>query len=109
MKYFYSHLISIETIGTKMDELEMTNDQKKHLAELIDSTIHHEILDLVLSQLKEEEKIVFLQMIRDNPEDDKLLDFLNNKVDKIEDQIKETAKKLVQEIHEDIEEAKKNG
>lgn len=109
MKYFYSHLVKIEQISTKMDELDLTAGQKKHLAELIDSTIHQEILDLVLSKLPEEEKMNFLVMLRDNPDDTKLLEFLNSKVDKIDQQIEEVADRLVKELHEDIEEAKKNG
>lgn len=109
MAYFYSHLIKIEQINTKMDELDLTKEQKKHLAELIDSTIHQEILDLVLSKLPEEEKVNFLVMLRDNPGDTKLLEFLNSKVDKIDQQIEEVADRLVKELHEDIEEAKKNG
>lgn len=102
MKYFYSHLIEIESITAKLDEMDMSENQKKHLAELLDATIHQTVLDLVLSKLPEEEKILFLEKMRENPKDSKLLDFISSKVENIEEEIKKAADKLKEELHEDI-------
>ncbi len=109
MAYFYSHLIKIQTINSKMDELDLAEDQKKHLAELIDSIIHQEILDLILSKLPEDEKVIFLTMVRNDLQNEETMEFLNERIDKIDQQIEGVADKLIKELHEDMEEAKKNG
>lgn len=109
MNYFYSHLIEIESIIVKLDELDLSGEQKKHLAELLDSTIHQTVLDMILSKLSEEEKIVFLQKMKENPTDKELIKFINTKVENIEDEIKKAAEKLKNELHEDIKEARLNG
>lgn len=109
MSYFYSHLIEIESIIIKLDEMGLSEDHKKHLAHLLDSTIHQTVLDLILSKLPEQEKLIFLGKIKENPADKNLMDFINTKVENIEDEIKEAAKKLKEELDEDIKRAKKGG
>lgn len=101
MKYFYSHLIEIESIIVELDKMDLTDEQKAHLAGLIDSSLHHTVLDAVLSELTGADKKVFLQSLK---EDDhgKIWQFLNEKVDNIEDKIKKAAEDLVKEMHEDI-------
>lgn len=101
MKQFYSHLIETQSIIVELDKLDLTDEQKAHLAGLIDSSLHHTVLDAVLSELSDADKKVFLQSLK---EDDhgKIWQFLNEKVDNIEDKIKKAAEDLVKEMHEDI-------
>lgn len=106
MRYFYSHLIEIESVLVKLDRLDLKQDHKKHLAALVDSHLHHTVLDVILSQLDVEDKVIFLQKLKDDPQDPKLLEFLNQKVDKIEDKIKAAAKKLSDELHKDIKKSR---
>ncbi len=109
MSYFYSHLVEIESVVIKLAELDLTDDQKKHLASLVDSTIHHTVLDLVLSKLSEEDKKIFLKKLGDDPQDKQLLEFLGEKIEGVEDEIKQVVKELKKELHEDLKEAKKHG
>lgn len=106
MKYFYSHLIEIESVISELDKLDLSEEEKIHLAGLIDSSLHHTVLDAILSELSEGDKRVFLQHVH---EDDhgKIWQFLTEKVDKIEEKIKKAAEDLKIELHEDIKEAKK--
>jgi hypothetical protein len=105
MKHFYTHLIDIESIIVELDKLDLNDKQKVQLTTLIDSTLHHHILDTVLSELSDEDKHIFLEHVS-KQEHDKIWGLLNNKVDKIEDKIKEAADELKKEIHQDIKEAK---
>ncbi|MBI4040182.1 hypothetical protein HY389_02405 [Candidatus Daviesbacteria bacterium] len=105
MRYFYSNIIEIDSVITRLDELGLSEEQKMHLAQLIDSTIHHSVLDLILSELSEADKKQFIQKLNDDPSDQKLLEFLEKRVDDIETKIKTTADKLKEEIHEDIKQA----
>lgn len=105
MKYFYSHLIEIESIVMELDKMDLTEEQKVHLTSLIDSSLHHTILDAVLSQLLPQDKKVFLNHLKED-DHSKIWKFLNEKVDNIEDKIKKAAEDLKIEIHKDLKKAK---
>lgn len=105
-KNFYSHLIEIDSITVELDELELSDQQKHHLSSLIDSNLHHTILDAILSQLNEEDKKIFLEHLA-KEDHDKIWIHLNSKVDKIEDKIKDAANTLKEQIKKDIQESKK--
>jgi hypothetical protein len=106
MKYFYSQLIEVHSVTQKLDELNMQDDHKAHLANLVDSHIHHTVMDVILSELSEEDKLLFLEKISENPEDPELLQFLNTRSEKIEEKIKKAVEDLKKELHEDIEKSK---
>ncbi|OGE29351.1 hypothetical protein A2867_03290 [Candidatus Daviesbacteria bacterium RIFCSPHIGHO2_01_FULL_40_11] len=105
MKQFYSHLIEIESIVVELDKMDLTEEQKVHLTGLIDSSLHHTILDAVLSELSPQDKRVFLNHLQDG-DHSKIWKFLNEKVDNIEDKIKTTADDLKEELKKDLKEAK---
>lgn len=105
--FFYTHLIEIESIIVELDKLDLSEEQKTHLAGLIDSSLHHTILDAVLSELSPQDKIVFLNHLQEN-DHSKIWKFLNEKVENIEDKIKKTAGDLKKELHEDLKEAKRS-
>jgi hypothetical protein len=105
-KYFYSHLIEIDSIVTALNELSLTDSEKAHLLGIIDSSLHHAILDAILSELSENDKRMFLEHMTDE-DNEKIWKFLNNKVDNIEEKIKKTAKDLKEELHKDIKDIKK--
>lgn len=105
MKHFYSHLIQIESVVVKLEELNLTEEQKMHLGALIDSTIHQSVLEMILSKLPESEKRIFIEKLQENSEDKKMMDFLQGKVDNIENEILQTVKELKKELNEDIKEA----
>ncbi len=107
MKYFYSHLIEIESIVVELDKLDLSTEQKRHLANLIDSSLHHAILDAVLSQLSPQDKKVFLQALKEDNHS-KIWKFLNEKVGNVEEKIKKAASDLTEELHKDLDEAKKH-
>lgn len=106
MKYFYTHLIEIESLIVELDKLDLSLEERAHLASLVDSSLHHTILDVVLSQLSEEDKRVFLNHLQKN-DHDKIWQFLTSKVDKIEEKIKVAAEDLKKQLYKDIREARK--
>lgn len=103
---FYSHLIEVESLIVELDKLDLSSEQKIHLTQLIDSSLHHTVLDAILSELSEEDKIVFMKYLEEN-DHGKIWQFLNSKVDNIEDKIKNAAEELKKELHEDLKKAKK--
>ncbi|MDP3948264.1 MAG: hypothetical protein Q8P87_00970 [bacterium] len=103
--FFYTHLIEIESIIVELDKLDLSQEQKIHLTDLIDSSLHHTILDAVLSELAPADKKVFLNHLREE-DHSKIWKFLNEKVDNIEEKIKKVAYDLKTELHHDLKEAK---
>lgn len=106
MKYFYSHLIQIESIIVELDKMDLNQEQKNHLSNLIDSSLHHTVLDAVLSELSPSDKKVFINHLKEDDQS-KIWEFLNGKVDHIEDKIKDAADDLKSKLHKDLKEAVK--
>ncbi len=104
---FYTKLITIEPLLQEMDSLDLSEEEREHLSNLIDSSLHHVILDQILSNLSDEDKKVFLKKFSDNPNDDKLLEFLNQKVENIEDKIKNVSDELVTKMHSDVKQSRR--
>lgn len=104
MNKFYSRLIEIESIVIELDQMDLTDEQKTHLATLIDSSLHHAILDEILSQLTDVDKRVFISHLNEGNHD-RIWKFLNEKVDGVEEKIKKAAEDLKVELHKDLREA----
>jgi len=105
-KYFYTHIIDTSTLSLELGNMDLTSQERMHLISLVDSNIHHEILDLILSELNPADKKTFLAHLA-SEDHDKVWKFLNEKVDHIEDKIKKTAEDLKKEFHKDIKEVRK--
>ena len=107
MRHFYSHIVKIEEVTVELDELDLTDSQRKHLAEILDSTVHHIVLDTVLTKLGEEDRMTFLAKLRKDPEDQTLMTYLVERVENIEGEIDIAIVSLKEELIADIKEAKK--
>lgn len=97
----------MDSIIIELDKMNLSREQKDQLASLIDSSLHHTILDAVLSLLSEDDKKVFLKHI-DEGDNEKIWQFLNDKVDNLEEKIKKAAEDLKVELHKDLKETKKH-
>lgn len=101
-KHFYSHLIEIETIHIKLETLDIAPEEKKHLKEILESTLNHKIVDTILSGLSEQDKKIFLSHLH-NDKHELLWQHLKEKIENIEDKIKNVSRELVNEFHKDLE------
>lgn len=107
-KHFYSHLIETSTLSIELGDMDLSPKERLHLISLIDSNIHHEILNLILSELSHLDKKTFLTyLISENH--DKVWEFLNEKIKDVEGKIKKTAEDLKKEMHKDIRKVKDEG
>lgn len=106
MKQWYTHLIKIESVIIELDKMDLSKEEKLHLAHLVDSSLHHTILDAILSELSDEDKVVFINHLKAD-DHDKIWKFLNEKADGVEDKIKKVAEDLKSQLHEDIKKALK--
>jgi len=105
-KQFYSHIISTDTLVTALETVNVSEEEKKHLLEIAESSLYHTVLDAILSELSPEDKTAFLMhLVRDDH--DKTWEFLNTKVQNIETKIKLAADDLTEKLHKDIKDVKK--
>ncbi len=107
MSIFYQKYIVIENLVAELNDLNLSEEERAHLSALVDSSLHHAILDEILSNLNEEDKKTFLHLLNQDPENEKMVDFLNERIDNIEDKIRKVSTELVKEMHEDVKEVKK--
>lgn len=106
-KIFYDHLVVREEIIAEIDKHQITIEEKDELVQLVDETLHHHVLDTILSALPKEKHENFLIKFHNTPFDQRLLDYLKNEIGDIEEQIKNVAKKVKTELLAEIKRAKK--
>lgn len=105
--YFYSHLVSLDSISSDLDALDLTKEEKKHLMELAHSNLHHAIIDTILSELSQNDKKTFLRHLAMD-DHKKIWNHLSEKVKKIEEKITKTADDLKEELRKDYKFIKKS-
>ena len=91
---FYAHLVNIEEVLVELDSLELSIDERHHLGQLMDSNLHHTILDAILAELSDEDKETLLRLINSDKHD-KIWEHLNTKVIGVEEKIQKAAKEII--------------
>lgn len=98
-KVFYDHLVEIDEITALVD---------RDLTEIIDNTMHHHILDEILTHLPVEHHKDFLERLAHAPGDPGILISIQElTVIDIEDAIRKRAKSVKKELLGVIKKAKK--
>ncbi len=104
-KHFFSHLVEVDEIHIELESHPLEEHEKEEVKKIIDESIYHTVLDAILSELSEEDKKVFLSHVVDD-DHEKIWNFVNNRVENIEDKIKKAATDIKEKIHSDIKESK---
>lgn len=104
--HFYTHLVEIDTIEARLQELPIEDHERHELILIIHETIHHVVIDTVMTELSEEDKQRFLQHIQseDHPS---IWSLLKEKIQDIEEKIKTAITKHTSVLHEDIDEVQR--
>ena len=105
-QHFYSHIIEISTIHTALNDLDLDDEEKNELIVVVESSIHHVVMDTVLSELSDEDKKALLMHIHEEKHES-VWDLLKAKVHNVEEKIKTAVQAITNEFHSDIAEAKK--
>ena len=106
-KIFYDHLIIIEEVVAVLDAHNLTGAQKQEFLDLIDETMHHHILDTILTHLPREHHEAFLAKFHASPGDRTLMTFLKENISAdIEKEILRKASNVKRQILKEIEQSK---
>ncbi len=103
-KVFYDHLVLREEITAELELHHLSAEEKDELIELIDQTLHHTTLNVILNHLPKEHHREFISKFHAAPYDEALLDYLQDKIStdirrEIADQAKKVKADLVAEIN----------
>ncbi|KKU55891.1 hypothetical protein A3H89_02435 [Candidatus Amesbacteria bacterium RIFCSPLOWO2_02_FULL_48_11] len=103
-KIFYDHLVIREDITAVLDSYDLDPVEREELVGLIDSHLHHHILNIILNHLPKSHHADFISRVIAAPHDTQILEFVRSKVSvDIEEEIKSHAAKiktdLLSEIH----------
>lgn len=90
-----------ENILSELTSLEIQPDEKEKLLKMADEIAELRFLDLILGKLEEKDKELFLEQVHGSTPEI-LAEFLREKIENIEELLKEHAQILENEILEDI-------
>ena len=103
MSVFYDHLLNLEDLHQELSHLNLTTKEHFALLNLIDSTLHHEVISVCLDCLPIEHHETFLVQYKTAPNDPALLEQLKTHEPKIEERIhsksSEVREKLKRNLH----------
>lgn len=103
--HFYSHIIEINSIHNSLEDLSLEVHEKRELIIIVESSIHHVVMDTVLSELSDKDKKLFLGHVV-SQEHEKVWDLITNKIQDVENKIKKAVENLKEKLHADIKETK---
>lgn len=100
MKYLFEEIIQIKTVHLKLNEMDLADQEKEELLEIMKSTVHHKVIDLILSELTDEEKEIFLEGVSTGQMDKnkQYLSVLKDRINNLEAKIKEKVKEAEAEL-----------
>lgn len=98
LKPFWDNLVEVEEIRIKIDEHGLEDEEKKELLEITYQTFDIRIMEIILTHLPEKKHQSFLDTLSRKPHHSKLMDFLKEEVEDIEEKIKELVKEVKEEI-----------
>lgn len=101
-KLFYDHLISIHEVLGELDKHKLSHDEKVDIVKTIDTTIHYQVIETILTHLPSDKHQEFIDNFHKKPHDKKHLKYLKEHKEDIEVEIQKKVKKTTREILKDF-------
>lgn len=105
-KLFYDHLIVLKEVEVTLRSADFSPEEKERVHQAVEETIHYHVMTCILDHLPREHHNQFLELFHRSPHHPGLLTFLKDRVENIEELIKQEVKDLEKLLLEDIESAK---
>lgn len=104
-KQFYSHLINIERFEKRIERFDLYENERHEIITIFHETIHHTVVNIILTELDEENKKTFFKRVQQD-DHSYLWDDLSKKISKLEEKIKEAKNSIEEEIIKEIDNLK---
>lgn len=104
MKVFYSHLlVNYGELAATVEKLTISQAEKSRALEIINQTIHHEVVEAILSHVDERHHSRILTRIAAAPDDPGILDLVSQLIaDDIEVILKKRIAAMYLDLMEDL-------
>jgi hypothetical protein len=100
---FFDHLVIREELEFELNSYILDPQDRQELVDIIDSTLTHHVLNVILNHLPRDKHPEFMAKFRDHPDDESHLEYLKTHAHpEIEAKIKTQAVKIKQEILAEI-------
>lgn len=96
---YYDKLAVLKRVEIIINKSVETIEEREELWQIVDETLHHRVLNSVLCILPEEHHHDFLCMFHECPYDEKIINFINQRID---DDIEKIIKKQVKLLEKEI-------
>ncbi len=107
-KIFYDHLVLREEVIAELDRYNIAVEEREELVRLVDETLHHQVLEVILTHLPKEKHKEFLTRFHQAPHDEKLINYLKSETQvDIETEIQKTAQKTKKQLLSEIKRSRK--
>ena len=93
-RIFYDHLIILNSLELKITDLGLGPEEKEALNQLVEETVHFRLMTRILDSLPREHHEEFLDFFHQAPHEERLLKYLQEKIENIEDIIKKEIEDL---------------
>lgn len=102
-KLFWDKYLIFEEIEIELKNLELPRRDRVHLEHVLDELVSHRVLDMLMTHLPKEHHEEFLDKFKKAPHDEKLLKYLDERIeDSAEKHIKDEIDKVKKEVLDDI-------
>jgi len=102
MTIFYEQFLTLQNLQTQLDSKNLADQEKDRLIQIVISSLHHKVITLILSKLPLHSHQIFLLLIKTEPQNPKLWEWLEERVDGIKERIAEKIKMVEQEFIEEL-------
>lgn len=106
MSVFYDRLVGLDDLHQELLGLNLPTKEHYNLLNLIDSTLHHEVLTVCLDCLPIEHHESFIIQFSKEPNDQSLLSHLRNLDPTIEEKIASKSTEVKEKLKKDIRKVK---
>lgn len=101
--FFYQNLITLDNLRTELEKRNLEVQEINSLLRIVENNLHHEIITFTLSQIPTESYFVFVALIKEEPENPKIWDWLEERArgikEKMVQRIKESELEFIKELN----------
>lgn len=107
-KHFYTFLVETTDITIELGNINLKKEERVHLLSLVDANIHASVVKIILDNLDNENKKIFLKNLASNNHT-RTWDHLKSNLENAEGKIRKSINETLKELKKDILKAKKSG
>ena len=79
-KIFYDNLVKLTKVEEHINKIADTNEEKQEMWAIVDSIVHHKMMDTILQNLREELHQEFVEKFSKSPHDESHFDYLTKHI-----------------------------